>query len=156
MRLALQMGVPDDRIFVCEDGDAVTLDENGADVERRAVPAGYQYVDGNSSDVGHEVLRDRRTLAEEGFVVVIVTVDATTGEVVTGPEIVTRGWIHADEAEGLLDDARAAVTASLAEAAAEGATDFETLRRHTRRAVGRLINQRTRRRPAIIPVVMEV
>ncbi|MFO7590891.1 MAG: ribonuclease J [Acidimicrobiia bacterium] len=156
MRLALQMGVPDDRIFVCEDGDAVTLDENGADVERRAVPAGYQYVDGNSSDVGHEVLRDRRTLAEEGFVVVIVTVDAVTGEVVTGPEIVTRGWIHADEAEELLDDARAAVTASLAEAAAEGATDFETLRRHTRRAVGRLINQRTRRRPAIIPVVMEV
>jgi ribonuclease J len=128
----------------------------GADVERRAVPAGYQYVDGIGGDVDQGVLRDRRSLAAEGFVVVIVTVDASTGEVVTGPEIVTRGWIYEAEAEVLLEDAREAVRASLAEAAAEGATDFETLRRHARRALGRLINERTRRRPAIIPVVMEV
>jgi ribonuclease J len=102
------------------------------------------------------VLRDRRSLAAEGFVVVIVTVDATSGDLVTGPEIVTRGWVYEAEAEELLEDARAAVRASLAEAAAEGATDFDTLRRHARRALGRLINQRTRRRPAIIPVVIEV
>ena len=155
-RLAREVGVPADRIFVCEDGDVVTLDAVGADVERRAVPAGYQYVDGIGGDVDQGVLRDRRSLAAEGFVVVIVTVDASTGEVVTGPEIVTRGWIYEAEAEVLLEDAREAVRASLAEAAAEGATDFETLRRHARRALGRLINERTRRRPAIIPVVMEV
>jgi ribonuclease J len=155
-RLAREVGVPSDRIFVCEDGDLVTLDSVGADVERRAVPAGYQYVDGIGGDVDQGVLRDRRSLAAEGFVVVIVTVDASTGEVVTGPEIVTRGWIYEAEAEVLLEDAREAVRASLAEAAAEGATDFETLRRHARRALGRLINERTRRRPAIIPVVMEV
>jgi ribonuclease J len=156
MRLAEDVGVPAERIFVCEDGDALTIGDKKVSVERRAVPAGYQYVDGITGDVDQGVLRDRRTLAEEGFVVVIVTVDAKSGEVVTGPEIVTRGWIHADEAEELLEDARAAVLASIAEAAGEGATDFETLRRHTRRAVGRLISQRTRRRPAIIPVVMEV
>jgi ribonuclease J len=156
MRLAEDVGVPADRIFVCEDGDALTIGDTKVDVERRAVPAGYQYVDGITGDVDQGVLRDRRTLAEEGFVVVIVTVDSKSGEVVTGPEIVTRGWIHADEAEELLDDARAAVLASLADAAKEGATDFETLRRHTRKAVGRLISQRTKRRPAIIPVVMEV
>jgi ribonuclease J len=143
-------------VLVCEDGDAIAIDERGAEVERRAVPAGYQFVDGITGDVDQGVLRDRRTLAEEGFVVVIVTVDAATGEVVTGPEIVTRGWIHAAEAEELLEDARQAVLDSLAAAAKEGATDFDTLRRHARRALGRLINQRTRRRPAIIPVVMEV
>src|SRR5581483_6336715 len=155
-RLAHEVGIPADRIYVCEDGDVVEIDAVGIDVERRSVPAGYQYVDGIGSDVDRGVLRDRRSLAEEGFVVVIVTVDAATGEVVTGPEIVTRGWIYEAEAEDLLEDARAAVRASLAEAAAEGATDFETLRRHARRALGRLINERTRRRPAIIPVVMEV
>jgi ribonuclease J len=87
---------------------------------------------------------------------VIVTVDATSGEVVTGPEIVTRGWVYAPEAEELIGEAKEAVRASLAEAAEEGATDFDTLRRHARRALGKFINERTRRRPAVIPVVMEV
>ena len=155
-RLAREVGLADDRVVVCQDGDVLTLGPNGMDVDRRAVPAGYLYVDGIVGDVGHGVLRDRRSLAEEGVVVVIVTVDATTGEVVTGPEIVTRGWVYAPEADELLEDGKAAVLASLAEAAEEGATDFETIRRHTRRALGRFINERTRRRPAIIPVVMEV
>jgi ribonuclease J len=155
-RLARQVGVAEDRVIVCEDGDAVTLGAGGLEVERRAVPAGYLYVDGTVGDVGHGVLRDRRVLAEEGVVVVIVTVDAHTGEIVTGPEIVTRGWVHAPEAEELLEDARRTVRESVAEAAAEGATDFETVRRHARRSLGRFINERTRRRPVIIPVVMEV
>jgi ribonuclease J len=85
-----------------------------------------------------------------------VTVDATTGEVVTGPEIVTRGWVYAPEAEELIEEAKVAVRESLFEAAEEGATDFDTLRRHARRALGKFINERTRRRPAVIPVVMEV
>ena len=91
-----------------------------------------------------------------GLVVVIVTVDSKTGEVVTGPEIVTRGWVYAPEAEELLEEAKAAVLASLQEAADEGATDFDTLRRHCRRSLGKFINERTKRRPAVIPVVMEV
>jgi ribonuclease J len=155
-RLARDVGLAGDHVIVCEDGDALTIGLERIDVDRRAVPAGYLYVDGIVGDVGHGVLRDRRSLAEEGVVVVIVTVDAGTGEVVTGPEIVTRGWVYAPEAEELLDDAKEAVLTSLAEAADEGATDFETIRRHARRALGRFINERTRRRPAIIPVVMEV
>ena len=115
------------------------------------MPAGYQYVDGIVGDVDQGVLRDRRNLAEEGFVVVIVTVDSATGEIVTGPEIVTRGWIYEAEADDLLEDAQEAVRASLADAAAEGATDFETLRRHARKALGRFIAERTRRRPADHP-----
>jgi ribonuclease J len=155
-RLAHAVGVPEERVLLCMDGDAVTISDDGLAVERRAVPAGYQYVDGLLDDISVGVLRDRRNLAEEGVVVVIVTVDATSGELVTGPEIVTRGWIYEAEAADLLEEAKTAVRVSLAEAAAEGATDFETLRRHARRALGRFINTRTRRRPAIIPVVLEV
>jgi ribonuclease J len=155
-QLAADAGVAPDHVVVCEDGDVVELTADGLEVERRAVPAGYMYVDGIVGDIGHGVLRDRRVLAEEGVVVVIVTVDARTGEVVTGPEIVTRGWVYAPEAEDLLEDARETVRASLAEAAREGATDFETIRRHARRSLGRFIDERTRRRPIIIPVVMEV
>lgn len=155
-RLAEAVGVPSDHVFLCVDGDVVTLGPDGLDVDHRAVPAGYQFVDGIMDDVSHGVLRDRRNLAEEGVVVVFVTVDAGTGEIVTGPEIVTRGWVYEEEALDLIEEAKDAVRESIAEAAAEGATDFETLRRHARRALGRFINQRTRRRPAIIPVVLEV
>ena len=155
-RLALEVGVPEDHVLVCEDGDVVTLGDAGAEVERRAVPAGYMYVDGIVGDVSRGVLRDRRMLSEEGVVVVIVTVEAATGEIVTGPEIVTRGWVYAPEAEGLIEAAKQVVRDSIAEAAGEGATDFDTLRRHARKSLARFIDERTRRRPAVIPVVMEV
>jgi ribonuclease J len=160
-RLAEKVGVPADHVLVCEDGDMLTLELAGdgsatLEVERRAVPAGYQYVDGIVGDVGIGVLRDRRNLAEEGFVAVIVTVDSVTGDIVTGPKIVTRGWVHGPEAEELLEEAKEAVRASLRAAAAEGAVDFDTLRRHARRSLGKFINDRTKRRPAVIPVVMEV
>jgi ribonuclease J len=154
--LAEQSGVDPEHILVCEDGDVVTIDDRGLEVEPRGVPAGYLYVDGIVGDIGLGVLRDRRQLAEEGVVVVIVTVDQRTGEIVTGPEIVTKGWVFAPEAEELLEDAKAAVRESLAQAAADGATDFESIRRHTRRSLGKFINESTRRRPAVIPVVMEV
>jgi ribonuclease J len=154
--LAEKSGVDPEHILVCEDGDVVTIDDRGLEAEPRGVPAGYLYVDGIVGDIGLGVLRDRRQLAEEGVVVVIVTVDQRTGEIVTGPEIVTKGWVYAPEAEELLEDAKAAVRDSLAQAAADGATDFEAIRRHARRSLGKFINESTRRRPAVIPVVMEV
>ncbi len=153
--LARAVGVAEERVLVCEDGDMLTIGPDGIDLDHRAVPAGYTYVDGIVGDVGHGVLRDRRTLSEEGVVVVIVTVDSRTGEVLNGPEIVTRGWVYAPEAEELIEEAKQAVLASLAEAAKEGANDFETVRRHARKSLGRFIADRTRRRPIVIPVVME-
>jgi len=155
-QLARDSGVANDNILVCEDGDVVSLNASGLEVDRRAVPAGYMYVDGIVGDIGHGVLRDRRALSEEGVVVVIVTVDARTGEIVTGPEIVTRGWVYAPEAEDLIEDAIDVVRASVEEAAREGATDFDTMRRHARKSLARFIDERTRRRPIVIPVVMEV
>jgi ribonuclease J len=96
--------VPRDHVLVCEDGDVLELNDD----ELRAVgrvPAGYLYVDGIVGDVGQGVLRDRKVLAEEGVVVVVVTVDIETGKVLVGPEIITRGWVYAPEAEDLLDEA---------------------------------------------------
>ncbi|MBO0731511.1 MAG: ribonuclease J [Acidimicrobiaceae bacterium] len=154
-RLATTMGVPEARVLLAEDGDVVTLTDEGIDFAGE-VPAGYLYVDGIVGDVGRGVLRDRRVLAEEGVVVVVLTVDAKSGEVLTGPEIITRGWVYAPEAEKLLDEARQAVLDELDTAAETGAVDFETLKRRARAALGRFVSERTRRRPMIVPVVMEV
>jgi ribonuclease J len=154
-RLAEEMGVPSSRVLLAEDGDMVELTPAGVDFVGE-VPAGYMYVDGIVGDVSQGVLRDRRVLAEEGVVIVVVTVDAKSGEVLTGPEVITRGWVYAPEAEDLLGEARQAVLEALEEVAESGAVDFETLRRRARSALGRFVNERTRRRPMIVPVVMEV
>lgn len=155
-RLGMEMGVPGDNVLLCEDGDVIELTDDGIDFAGR-VPAGYLYVDGSGiGDVGHGVLRDRRVLAEEGVVVVIVTVDVQNRAIVTGPEIVTRGWIYAPEAEDLLEEAAERVRDGIKEAFDEDALDPDTLRRHVRKAAGSFVNERTRRRPMIVPVVMEV
>ena len=151
----MQMGIPDANVLLCEDGDVVELSDTGIDFAGN-VPAGYLYVDGIVGDVGHGVLRDRRILAEEGVVVVIVTVDVQNRTIVTGPEIVTRGWVYAPEAEGLLGEAADRIRSSIQEAFDEDATDPDTIRRHVRRAAGSFVSERTRRKPMIVPVVMEV
>jgi ribonuclease J len=104
---------------------------------------------------GQGVLRDRRVLAEEGVVVVVVGVDIDSRIVITGPEVITRGWIYEAEAEGLLDECEAAVADSVKSARSHDAVDIETLPRHVRRTAGRFVNERTKRRPMIVPVVME-
>ncbi len=154
-QLALRTGVEEKKALLCEDGDSVVLDDEGLH-RGDSVPAGFLYVDGTVGDVGHGVLRDRRVLAEEGVVLVVATVDVHAGEVVTDPEIVTRGWVHAPEAEALLEEASRTVRAALQEAIAAGATDHESLHRHARRALGRFVGERTRRRPMIVPVVVSV
>jgi ribonuclease J len=170
-RLAAAMGIPRERILVCEDGDQIVLRDDRLVREERAVPAGYLYVDGIVGDVAEGVLRDRKVLAEEGVVVVVVTVDVTSGAILTGPEIITRGWVYAPEAEDLLDECAEEVRKAVAEAFAKerrsegdsagqrplrpGEVELETLQRHVRRAAGRFVNERTRRRPMIVPVVME-
>jgi ribonuclease J len=153
-RIAADMGVPSARILLAEDGDVIELDDVHVDFAG-TVPAGYLYVDGIVGDVGRGVLRDRQVLAEEGVVVVIVTVDAKSGEVLTGPEIITRGWVYAPEADALLIEAREVVRAALEQVPNEGNHDFETMRRRARQSLGRFVQERTRRRPMIVPVVME-
>ncbi len=153
-RLGELMGIPRSNVLMCEDGDVIELSDDGLNLAGR-VPAGYLYVDGIVGDVSHGVLRDRRVLAEEGVVVVVVTVDIESGKVLTGPEIITRGWVYAPEAEDLLDEACDTVAAAVEKALAEGVRDPEGLERDVRRAAGRFVNERTKRRPMIVPVVME-
>jgi ribonuclease J len=155
-RLATELGVPGDSVLLAEDGDVVEV--NGSGVEFAGeVPAGYLYVDGIVGDVGPGVLRDRQLLAEEGVIVLVVTIDSRTGRVLTGPEIITRGWVHAPEAEKLLDEAREVVLMAIEqpELPEPVTTEFETLKRRARSALGRFVYERTRRRPMIVPVVME-
>ena len=154
-QLARSMGVvADDHVLVCTDGDQLVLDDGGLRREG-SVPAGYLYVDGIIGDVGHGVLRDRRVLAEEGVVVVVVTVDVATGAILTGPEVITRGWVYAPEAEPLLAECAEEVRQAIKESFAEGGTDIESLQKVVRRAAGRFVSESTKRRPMIVPVVME-
>src|SRR5262249_10284725 len=127
-RLAAGMGVPQQRIALCEDGDVITLSDAGLEATGR-VPAGYLYVGGILGDVGRGVLRDRRVLAEEGVVVVVATVDVNASRVLTGPEIITRGWVYAPEAEDLLDEACDRVAEAVEAALAKGVRDVEGLER---------------------------
>jgi ribonuclease J len=156
IRLAASMGIAGDRALLCEDGDAVLLDNAGL---RRdgSVPGGYLFVDGSSvGDIGHGVLRDRMVLAEEGVVMAVATVDVKRGEVVGVPQIVTRGWAYDQDTEALLDEARAQVTKALEQALSSGNADHEHLNRVARKALGRLVGDRTRQRPMIVPVIVTV
>jgi ribonuclease J len=155
-RLAEQMGVHPDRVLVCEDGDQLVLTDDGVHRMERAVPAGYLYVDGIVGDVGRGVLRDRRVLAEEGVVVVVVTVDVSGRSVIAGPEVITRGWVHAQEAEDLIEECATTVRSAIDELLAHPeAIELEVLQRTVRKAAGRFVNDRTKRRPMIVPVILE-
>ena len=107
-------------------------------------------------DIGHGVLRDRKVLAEEGVVMAVATVDLKRGEVVGVPQIVTRGWAYDHDTEMLLDEARIQVTRALEQALSSGSRDHENLNRVARKALGRLVGDRTRQRPMIVPVIVTV
>ena len=153
-KVASAMNMPADHVMVCEDGDQLLLTDDGLKPHAR-VPAGYLYVDGIVGDVGNGVLRDRRVLAEEGVVVVVVGVDIDSRLIITGPEVITRGWVYEAEAEGLLEECESAVADAVKAALSHDAVDIETLSRHVRRTAGKFVNERTKRRPMIVPVIME-
>ncbi len=156
VRVAESMGIAGDRVLLCEDGDAVRLDVKGLHRDG-TVPGGYLFVDGSSvGDIGHGVLRDRMVLAEEGVVMAVATVDLKRGEVVGVPQIVTRGWAYDHDTELLLDEARVQVTRALEQALSSGSSDHENLNRVARKALGRLVGDRTRQRPMIVPVIVTV
>ena len=154
-RLAAGLGLGPDRVFLIEDGTALEVTKTAA----RAVggfPAGRVLVDGKSvGDVGAVVLRDRQLLADEGFVAVAVTVDRA-GAVVAGPEIATRGFVYVDESAELLEDLKRAVLGALAEGQPGPAFDREVAGTRMRTAVRQLITQRFRRKPVVLPIIMEV
>jgi len=155
-RLAEKAGVPRDQIFLVEDGLGLELSKSGARV-LGGYPAGRVFVDGKGiGDVGQVVLRDRQLLAEAGMVVVALTVDKTTGSVVAGPEIASRGFVYMKESDELMDEVKQAVRAALAARQEPEVIDRELVGAVVRSAVRRFINQRFDRKPVVIPLVLEV
>jgi ribonuclease J len=154
-RLANEVGIPPERVLICEDGDVV---EVGKDLRRaKRVQAGMTFVDGlGIGDVGGEVLRDRRKLAGDGVVVVVVTVDAHTGEVVAGPDLVNRGFVYDETSGDILEEARKRVMLSLESSADAQVVDQSALQQNVRRVLGKYFYEVTQRKPVILPVIMEV
>nr|WP_216077696.1 ribonuclease J [Isoptericola sediminis] len=150
--LAVKTGVPADHVVLAEDGVVVDLVDGQASVVG-AVPCGYVFVDGSSvGEVTESELKDRRTLGEEGFVSVFAVVDTATGKVLAGPQILARGMAEDDAVfEEIMPD----VVQALEESIAGGATDTYQMQQIMRRVIGRWVNRRLRRRPMIVPVVVE-
>ena len=150
--IAVRSGVPADRVVLAEDGVVVDLVDGRAAVVG-AVPCGYVYVDGSSvGAITDAELKDRRILGEEGFISIFAVVDSATGKVVAGPQIHARGFA---EDESVFADIQPDVARALEEAATSGTADTHQLQQVMRRVVGRWVSNRLRRRPMIIPVVVE-
>ena len=149
--LAVLTGVPRDRTVLAEDGLVVDLVDGRARVAG-AVPCGYVYVDGSSvGEADETLLKDRRILRDEGFISVIVVVDSMTGKVVAGPEITARGFVEDDV---IFDDVMPQLVKALDEATANGVDAYQ-LQQVIRRSVGGWVGRKIRRRPMIIPMVVE-
>ena len=155
--LARQSGIPDEDIFILENGDVLELEaDNGEIVDK--VATGMVFVDG--SEIGDPeglVLRDRQQLAADGILIAVVTVDAQTGHSVAAPELVARGFLHDDERlKGVLDECGVALDALMAELGAERVTGQHLIREDITQRLSELVFRRTKSRPLIMPVVVEV
>lgn len=164
-RLAHGLGVPSENIMVIEDGDVMEIaEENGtlAATVCDRVSAGYVFVDGlGVGDVGQVVLRDRQQLAKDGILIITITVDRLTGQPVAGPDIVSRGFVYMRESEELIERARAQVMAAVegAKTALEGEqhhVDWQFVKNKVRDTLSKYVYDQTRRRPMILPMVVEV
>lgn len=155
-RIARAQGIDPDRITIVEDGDALELK---AGVVRRAgrVPSGMVLVDGlGVGDVGPIVLRDRRHLARDGVIICVVTIDSQNGTILSGPDLISRGFVFEEEQRALLDEAADLVLDALESLEADRVTDWTTIKQATRKTLGSFVWERTRRRPMILPVITEV
>lgn len=155
--MAMEQGLSPDRITFAEIGDVIEIDNDSVQVNGR-VDAGYVYVDGITvGAVGDVVIRDRRALSSEGILMVVVSVDRETGLIVAGPEIMTRGFVYAKEANELLESTKNHLRAMLGEYTNGHQTDdWGYLSRQLRDATAQFLYKETRRRPMILPMVMEV
>jgi ribonuclease J len=154
-RLAAEVGIPRERAYVIEDGQGVEFTKTAARM-LPGIPVGRVLVDGKGiGDVGAVVLRDRELLAQDGMVVVAVTVDRGTGEIIAGPEIASRGWVYERESEAVLEEAKAVLREALAEKTGETPIARDVLQSLLRGTLRRFINQRYDRKPIVLPVILE-
>lgn len=155
-KIAASLGIDKDNIFILSSGDVLELNENGAAVSGR-VPVGAILVDGlGVGDVGNVVLRDRQHLAEDGIMIVVMSLDKANGELVAGPDIVSRGFVYVRESDELIEEARHAVDNAIQNCLDKGITDWGKLKSTTKDVLSDYVWKKTKRRPMILPIIMEV
>ncbi len=155
-KLAQDLGMPKENIFVAENGHVLEFSADKGAMTGK-VTAGKVLVDGlGVGDVGNIVLRDRRQLSQDGILIVVVTMDKQRACVVAGPDIVSRGFVYVRESEQLMDEAREKVKHTLEKFETGGVTEWATIKTGVRDALGKFLYERTRRRPMILPIIMEI
>jgi len=153
--LAGDLGLSTDNILVSENGQALRFGKRG--VTRETVPSGYVLVDGTSvGDVGNTVLRDRRQIAQDGMLVVVIAVDKQTGDLLAGPEVMSRGFVFVKEADELMEEVRQKTLAALDRCRSKNITDWAGIKSQIREAVGRHIYEKIKRKPVVMPFVQEI
>lgn len=155
-QLAESLGMPKENILISENGSVIELTQDSICINGK-VTAGKVLVDGlGVGDVGNIVLRDRRQLSQDGILIVVVTIDKQDCTVVAGPDIVSRGFVYVREAEDLMDNARDKVQIALNKCQEGGITEWSSIKSAVRDSLSRYLYEKTRRRPMILPVIMEV
>lgn len=155
-KLAEQLGMEKDNIFILKSGDVLELGEDGAEVTGE-VPVGAILVDGlGVGDVGNVVLRDRQRLAEDGIVIVVAVMDSYTNTLVSGPDIVSRGFTYTKDNEDLIEEANAIAFETMERLQERGITDWGKMKANLRDSLNEFFWKKTKRRPMILPILMEV
>ena len=155
-KIAYELGMDPKNVFIGDNGAALELQENYMK-QLPSVPAGRVFVDGlGVGDVGSIVLRDRKHLAEDGLIIAVCTISSEDGHIVAGPDVVSRGFVYVRESEPLLEAARKRVTQVLEECAGKKVHDWGTLKTKIKDELSRLMYDKTRRSPMILPIIMEV
>ena len=155
-KIAESLGISKDNIFILSSGDVLEVSEEQAKVNGR-VPVGAILVDGlGVGDVGNVVLRDRQHLAEDGIMIVVMSLDKASGELVAGPDIVSRGFVYVKESDELIEEARRTVDDALQACLDKGITDWGKLKTTTKDVLSDYVWKKTKRRPMILPIIMEV
>ncbi len=155
-KIAQSLGMDKEDIFILSSGDVLELTEESAGIIGK-VPVGGILVDGlGVGDVGNVVLRDRQHLAEDGILIVVMSLDGYTGQLVAGPDIVSRGFVYVRESDELMEEARVVVDEAVNHCLDRGITDWGKLKNTTKDALGEYVWKKTKRRPMILPIIMEV
>ncbi len=154
--LARSIGIPDKNIIISDIGKVMEFDKGNCKFVG-TVPAGRVLVDGTGvGDVGSIVLRDRKHLAQDGLIVVVATIDGASGALVAGPDIVSRGFVYVRESESLMEQTRLTARDVLVDCADNHVTEWGTIKSRVKDALSKLLYERTKRSPMILPVIMEV
>ena len=155
-KIAQDLGVPKENTFIAENGAVLEFTaESGAAVGK--VSAGALLVDGlGVGDIGNIVMRDRRQLSQDGILIAVIAMDKENGCVVSGPEIVSRGFVYVRESEQLMEEARNKIQEALDRCEASGSNDWGTIKNSVRDILGKFLYEKTRRRPMIMPIILEV